>query len=359
VSPASRAAASVPLPPSPHIPTDLPPAIVGLLWRRGVLAENDVIATIVDLIRRGALEIDLVPRHSAPRAPAQVPAESIFDVQTHRLTLRDDATDELAPFEAELVRVLFSQLQKGPRITADQYRSGFRRDFDWFQVWFREWRHLVYRDPRSKGLIDVDGMARADKRKGLLFQSGTLGLVGEVLLCAFILPILLLALALLHGAALIIALVTAVVLVVAVTASVVRALTRPPAQTLTPLGRRLLEQYTALRDYLRDVSRMQDMPPEAVVVWDQYLALAVVFGLGDRIVGDFFVASPNAMQRCGIEWTSATIGVEDCDEGDTGGKAASRAQDRYSREYYRDLRLRREELAGPVKQPPGPGKGTL
>ena len=148
-------------------------------------------------------------------------------------------------------------------------------------------------------------------------------------------------------------------LVVAVAASVVGAFTRPPAQTLTPLGQQLLRQYTALHDYLRDVSRMQDMPPEAVVLWDQYLALAVVFGLGDRIVGDFFVASPNALQKCGVEWSPAMVGVEDCDEGDTDGKAALRAQDRYARDYNRDLRLRREELAGPATQPPGPSRDTL
>jgi len=359
VSPASRAPVPVPLPPSAHIPTDLPPAIVGLLWRRGELAENDLIATIVDLTRRGALEIDLVPRDGPPRASVQGTAGSIFDVQTHRLTLRDDTNDELAPFEAELVRVLFSQLQKGPCITADQYRAGFRRDFDWFQVWFREWRHLVYRDPRSKGLIDVDGMARADKRKGLLFNSGTLGLAGAILAGAFILPFLLLGVALLHGALLVLALLAIGVLVVAVAASAVRGFARAPAETLTPLGQDLLRQYTALRDYLRDVSHLQDMPPEGVVLWDQYLALAVVFGLGDRIVADFFVASPNTLQKCGVEWSPAMIGVEDCDEGDTDGKAALRAQDRYARDYNRDLRLRREELAGPATQPPGPSKDAL
>jgi hypothetical protein len=173
-----------------------------------------------------------------------------------------------------------------------------------------------------------------------------------------ILPSLLLALSLLHGALQIIALVTAVVLVVAVAASVVRALRRPPAQTLTPLGQHLLGQYTALRDYLRDVSHMQDMPPEGVVLWDEYLALAVVFGLGDRIVGDFFVASPNALQKHGIEWTAAMVAVEDDDGGD-GSRTVARAQDRYALEYYRDLRRQQEELAGPATRPPGPSKRTL
>jgi hypothetical protein len=359
VPPASRASTPAPLPPSAHIPTDLPPAIVGVIWRKGELAENDLIATIVDLIGRGALEIDLVPRSGPQSAPVQVPAGSIFDVQTHRLTLRNDMAGSLSPFEDELVRVLFSQLQKSSHITADQYRSGFRRDFDWFQVWFRQWRHLVYRDPRSKGLINIEGMARADKRKGLLFQSGALGLVGEAVMLAITLPLLLFGVALLHGTLQTLAMMTAAVLLVAFATSVIWAFTRPPAQTLTPYGQSLLLQYTALRDYLRDVSHMQDIPPEGVVLWDQYLALAVVFGLGDRVVGDFFVASPNALQRRGIEWTAAAIGVEDCDDDGSDRASAVRAQDRYAREYYRDLRLRQEELAGPAKQPPGPSNGTL
>ena len=343
------------LPPSAHIPSDLPPALVGLIWRKGELAENDLIATMVDLVRRGVLRVELVPRQGRPQAPPCVASGSIFDVQTHLLTLDRDKLDELAPFEAEIVRALFHLIVQDDCITADQYRAEFRNNFDWFAAWFRDWRHLVYADPRAKGLISIEGLRHADSRKSLLAGTGLVNLImvaiatGVLMLCAFIGA---LAWVGVGGGLLGLA-----VTIAAVAGVVIWSLRRPAPDVLTARGFDLSLRYTALRDYLRDVSHMQDMPPEGVILWDEYLSLAVVFGLGDRIVGDLFVLSPNSLQKLGLEYTFYSPGLEDGGVGE--GAASDAARRRFAREHNWDQRMKAIELGGPAGPPPGPSDGTL
>jgi hypothetical protein len=47
-------------------------------------------------------------------------------------------------------------------------------------------------------------------------------------------------------------------------------------------GAQLAAQYEAFRHYLVDYGRFRDKPAEAVAIWEEYLPLAIVLGLGDK-----------------------------------------------------------------------------
>ncbi len=58
----------------------------------------------------------------------------------------------------------------------------------------------------------------------------------------------------------------------------------------------LFAQYGALKRYMKDFGRMQEKPPDAVVLWEQFLVYAVVFGMADQVVKDMQVRIPEVVQ---------------------------------------------------------------
>ena len=42
-------------------------------------------------------------------------------------------------------------------------------------------------------------------------------------------------------------------------------------------------QYAALERYLKDFGRLDEKPPDAIVLWEQFLIFAVVFGIADQV----------------------------------------------------------------------------
>src|SRR5665648_926065 len=61
-------------------------------------------------------------------------------------------------------------------------------------------------------------------------------------------------------------------------------------------------QYAALERYLKDFGRLQEKPPDAVVLWEQFLVYAVVFGIADEDVQ----AAPSTLARATQGSHSAT-----------------------------------------------------
>ena len=43
-------------------------------------------------------------------------------------------------------------------------------------------------------------------------------------------------------------------------------------------------QYAALERYLKDFGRLDEKPPDAVVLWEKFLVYAVVFGIADQVI---------------------------------------------------------------------------
>ena len=59
-------------------------------------------------------------------------------------------------------------------------------------------------------------------------------------------------------------------------------------------------QYAALERYLKDFGRLDEKPPDAIVLWEQFLIFAVVFGIADQVAKAMTVKMPGSRQRPGL-----------------------------------------------------------
>ena len=55
-------------------------------------------------------------------------------------------------------------------------------------------------------------------------------------------------------------------------------------------------QYQALRRYMKDFGRMDEKPPDSIVLWQQFLVYAVVFDMADQVIKAMQVKVPEVMQ---------------------------------------------------------------
>jgi uncharacterized membrane protein len=64
----------------------------------------------------------------------------------------------------------------------------------------------------------------------------------------------------------------------------------------SPEAAELHAQYKALRRYLKDFGRLDEKPPDAVVLWRQFLVFAVVFGIADEVVKNLRIKVPEVLE---------------------------------------------------------------
>ena len=62
-------------------------------------------------------------------------------------------------------------------------------------------------------------------------------------------------------------------------------------------------QYAALERYLKDFGRLDEKPPDAIVLWEQFLIYAVVFGCADQVVKAMSKKLPELLEDPGFQST--------------------------------------------------------
>jgi hypothetical protein len=77
---------------------------------------------------------------------------------------------------------------------------------------------------------------------------------------------------------------------------------------LSSRGEHLLAGYTAFSRYLADYGRFQDKPADAVAVWEEYLPLAIVLGVGGKALDELRLMPS-------FDWSSPAFRYPDKAEG--------------------------------------------
>ena len=109
----------------------------------------------------------------------------------------------------------------------------------------------------------------------------------------------------------------------------------------TPQAAELHAKYKALKNYLEDFGRLDEKPPDAVVLWEHFLVLAVVFGIADKVMENMKVKIPEVMQDPGFTHDELHGGVDARRR-----QPAERAQQRLLRRRSRRARRARRRAAG-------------
>jgi len=220
-------------------PCDLPPAMVGMLFDPAMTSDK-LAATVLDLVRRGVLELD---------KPAAWPGEGDDRI----LRLRRDRVGGLRPFEREFVYELFDHIWPG-----DEVRTGDLR------AWWCS-------HPATSGVIEEILLRRLQQAMaaedlvdpGSAYRKGLLTVYSIAVAFGVFLAGALGSWALLFGVL-----------------SITLVTWTQRLSSTSEKGAELAAQYEGFRRYMADHGRFRDKPAEAVVLWEDYLPLAIVLGLG-------------------------------------------------------------------------------
>jgi len=245
-----------------------PPAMAGLIWRMGGVDRDDFVATVLDLVLRGVIVLEPLVREKKRLLGRD-------EERTYRLVLRRERLEGLLPYERQLVDLLFRTLGDGDEaVVADlKKRAESRRDAvarEW-----QEWKGAVQSEGRRRRFFDPTADRMAAVGATVAAIAGVMSVAGAVfsglLWLAAGAP---LAGLLLWGS---------------------RAIRRRSTEAAE-----LHAQLAALRRYLKDFGRLQEKPPEAVVLWEQFLVYATMFGIADEVVEALKVRLPEVVNDTGF-----------------------------------------------------------
>jgi uncharacterized membrane protein len=247
-----------------EIPADVAPPLVGALWRWGSPNDADMGATIMDLALQGAITMRPVTQQASGFLG------STKDEPTYELTLDRARLAKADPLERELADFLFGETMQRDTFTIHDLREHAKEHPQSFTSGLNEWKRSVSRRASELGWVEKRSV-------GLQVITFLLGLAA----C---------------GAA---------VWALIVTHSPWFVLMLIPGLGTIAfaffMGRRsreaneLYAKYRGLRDYLRDFSRLDEKPPGAVVLWEKFLVLAVVFGIAEQVIAQMRVAVPDVV----------------------------------------------------------------
>ena len=242
---------------SMDIPDDLSPAHVAMLWEPRDFVRRAVPATLLDLVQRGVIAME-------PIAPGD-PGYDKKAPYSFRATGRHGK--DLRDYEHALMSLLFHDaVSEGP-VSMARLREYAEDDGDQMGSRLRQFKYQA---------VDAD-------RWGLLSEADSLW-VKTLRVAA--LPVMAFSL-LAAGKGDDPWLLVAIPLGIAVMYVAPRLVCRPSEQ-----GVAKFRAYRRLRNFMAAADGMDWKPPEAVVVWERYLVLAVVFGLADKVLKALAVKAP-------------------------------------------------------------------
>jgi len=241
----------------------LPPALVGFIWRMGTAARDDVTATLLDLVYRKVIDLERVTVHKDKLFGAD-------ETTTYKLTLHDEKLGELLPYESDLVRFLFHEIAGGSTLVLSELKALAKTKRATFAKGYSAWTKMVGSEGERRKFLN----AQADR---MAFTGAAFGFVAAVGAGA--------AAVLSGGFWFFLGIPVCVVLIF-----VARAVKRRSQEAAE-----LHAQYSALERYLKDFGRLQEKPPEAIVLWEQFLVYAVTFGIADQVVKDMAIKIPEVV----------------------------------------------------------------
>ncbi len=238
----------------------LPPALVGFIWRMGSVGRDDATATLLDLVNRKVIDIERVTVHKERLLGKD-------DAISYRLTLHDERLDELLPYERHLVKFLFHEIADGSTLVLSELKELAKTHRAAFAKGYSTWTTMVTKEGERRKYLD----ARADR---MAFAGAALAFVGIVA----------------AGAAAVFS--GWLWFFVGIPLCVVLVFVSRTIKRRSQEAAELHAEYAALERYLKDFGRLQEKPPDAVVLWEAFLVYAVVFGIADDVVKAMTVTVP-------------------------------------------------------------------
>lgn len=241
----------------------LPPALAAFIWRMGSVGSDDVTATLLDLVNRKVIDLERVVTQK----------DGLFgskEEATYKLTLHDERLEELLDYERQLCKFLFHQMADGSELVLSELKEIAKTHRASFAKGFQTWKHKVEKEGEQRGYLD----SQADRMAGAAAAFAFVAIVAAGAAAVFSgfwwffggIPV-------------------GIVLIF-----VARAVKRRSQEAAE-----LHAQYAALERYLKDFGRLDEKPPDAIVLWEQFLIFAVVFGIADQVAKAMTIKVPEVV----------------------------------------------------------------
>ncbi len=245
-----------------------PPAMVASILRMGTIGRNDLTATLLDLVNRKVIDLERVT----------VEKKKLFgkgEATSYRLTLHDERVDELLVYERDLVQFLFHQIAGGSTLVLSELKELAKKKKSAFASGYADWIKKAKKEAERRKFLDAKATRLAALGSAVSFAAiaaaGAAAVFAGWWLFFLGIPV-------------------GVVLIF-----VARAIKRRSQEAAE-----LHAQYEALERYLKDFGRLEEKPPDAVVLWEHFLVYAVVFGIADQVVKAMAVKVPAVIDDPGF-----------------------------------------------------------
>ena len=252
---------------------ELHPAVVGALWRMGDAADSDVAATLMELADKKIITM----------SPANVDSPGLGGVfgghkDTYVLA-RVAGAKPPHPLDEQLMGILFDDAGDGKTIDLVALKEYAKANAKSYSSSVSEWKKAAGAEVTSLGLLESDSKSfqiATGLLAGVLLVAGFVGFgaIGSWIPLGFTIP-------------------------VAIVCIVLTLFMRRRSQK----GNELYVRYRALRDYLKDFSRLNEAPPASVILWNRFLVLAVVFGIADEVIKQLHDVAPQIVSDPGFQTT--------------------------------------------------------
>ncbi len=279
-------------------PADLHPGLVSYLMNMGTVLDSSMSATLMDLADRGAVTMEPV----TVQDPGFL-GIGAHDEPTYQLTVDTSKWYGLRPLDRSLLTFLFTDMAGDNRMTLDELKAIARSRPKEFQDGVMAFRKAVADEADTLGWMELPGR-RARVAAWLITAVFGLGSCS----CAF-------------------ASANFYVLAFEAAALVTMAVLAHNTKRRSPEAAELFAKYSAVRNYLRDFSRLNEAPPSSVVLWNQFLVLAVVFGIAEQVIEQMKVVVPQVVADPAFGttywWASSGAGYQSPVSSLTGGFASA------------------------------------
>ncbi len=251
-------------------PADWKPNEVAYVWRWGQLTPGDMTATLMDLVRRGALRLIVkTERHERLGGLLGEKVEQEYEIER-----APDKEQELSESERYLVNHILFAKAKDNIIAMEEFAKEAREHPTTSQQHYKQWKKLAEKE--AKQLNVVDPRSKAALGVGIV--------LGFIMFFASVM---------LGGAT------NSPVFFASAAAGFIMIPASFAILRRTPEAARELQRWQAFRRYLTDFSRLKEYPAPAVALWEKYLVYAITLGVADKVIEQFKELYPQIADQAG------------------------------------------------------------
>lgn len=240
-----------------ELPQDYPPAVMGYLYHEEAITEDDLNATLMDLIRRKYIAVDANGSSLTDKNPNY---KFTFD--------REKDRSELKEYEAYLLNWYFDVIAGGKNeLTLNEIDAFVKseKNAKKYEECNARWNQLAFKEGKNYNFFDRFAESGAKKYSGLSIFGFLIAALCFYGVLSFSINLL------------------AVLAAIVLSLSCCFIIYLNQIKRRTEQGNEDFVRWRAFERFLREFSHFEDYPIPGIVVWEHYMVYATSFGIAELV----------------------------------------------------------------------------